>query len=216
MTVVYGIRHPESARNLEAHLVGGRSNEALVTPRGYEQMHRLGKVFLHHYQRPVAVFSSPATRTRVLAEHLAKTLSIPDGVIVHDNLQEMSQGFAEGQPRREVYTQDVLAQIALQQKAFALPGGESVNQVTDRILATLHEINDTYPDQPVAIAGHGQALRCALGEILGWSHTDITRPTDPRYMTDNVSITEFRIVNHNITASLPRSIITPVPRREDP
>ena len=211
-TTIYCIRHPESAMNQRADLVGGRSNEAAVTPRGEEQLRRLSAVFLEHYQKPVAIFSSPAVRTMALATHLAEQFHITKPITVRDGLQEMSQGAAEGQPRSLVYTPTVLARIALEQKDFSLPESETVNEVTERMLDELFAIHTAYPNQSVAVAGHGQAIRCVLGEVLDWSHSQITQPSDPRYNTENVSVTELHIEGSTITAKLPRSIINPVPR----
>ncbi len=197
--------------NQQAELVGGRSNEATVTARGEEQLRRLSAAFLEHYQKPVAIFSSPALRTMKLASHLLEHFHITQPVTIRDGLQEMSQGIAEGEQRSLVYTPAVLERIAYEQKDFSLPEGESINRVTERMMNELFTIHTTHPNQAVVVAGHGQAIRCVLGEVLGWSHSQTAQPSDPRYRTENVSITEFQIEGDTITAKLPRSIINPVP-----
>ena len=67
------------------------------------------------------------------------------------------------------------------------PGGESLVEVAERVVAGLNEINEQHrPDEQVLVVGHGVALAVALGTFLDG---DPGRWRD--YPVANCSLTEL-------------------------
>lgn len=183
---LYIVRHAESAMNVQPHLVGGRSNEAELTERGVAQARALGRLLLEQVGVPKAVYASPAVRTQATARHALEAAGLQTAIRLDEALYEMDQGDYVGRERNEVYTDEVLEMIARQGKDFKLPGGESMNDVGERMLdwADTHEAEAA--DGPLVVFGHGLAIRCLASTIHGWSHRQTFITVVP-----NASLTHF-------------------------
>jgi broad specificity phosphatase PhoE len=55
---------------------------------------------------------------------------------------------------------------ALADHHFAPPGGETLAQVSERIVAALRDIHDRHQGERVLVVGHGAAMAVALGSLL--------------------------------------------------
>ncbi|CAI5509697.1 unnamed protein product, partial [Closterium sp. Naga37s-1] len=129
-TEFYIIRHGEAAHNVSS-LIGGRSHDAPLTALGQQQAKLLG-AFLRDYAglRFDAIFSSPIERSKQTALIVCQEIGEAESRIQYsDELQELSQGTWERQPRRAIYQQGVLEQMTAAQPDFRAPGGESQRQV---------------------------------------------------------------------------------------
>jgi broad specificity phosphatase PhoE len=190
----YGIRHAETFMNLEASLVGGRSNHARITPHGVEQSKRLGQHCLRENIVPHRVYATPAVRTQQTAEIALAEMGLDIEPIILDDLQELSQGIHEGRPRVEVYTPDVLRDIEAQGKDFKLEGGESMNETGERGYSCIdEEFKGVEPDpEPLVVFGitHGGTIRCIASKILGLSHA-----ATYAIRIDNTSLNLFPRIN---------------------
>ena len=133
MSQLYFLRHGESEANLRPDLIGGRTNEAKLSPLGETQARRAGKYLLTMMIHPSIVHVSPAVRTLRTAELALGELDYHGRVVIDPRIQELSQGLSEGLPRVDVYTPEVLAQITEQGASFKLPGGESVEELGERM-----------------------------------------------------------------------------------
>lgn len=183
-TEVFLIRHAESAMNLNPHLVGGQSNETPLSELGEQQASSLGHYLLRESIVPSDVQSSTAQRATSTAEISLRTMGLHIPVQLSTDLLELDMGQWEKQPRIEIYTDDVLKQINWLEKDFAPPGGESMNDVSARMLRWLHRIPD---DDGVHFAyTHGLAIRCLMSGLFDWSREDI-RSTP----TENTSLTHL-------------------------
>lgn len=181
-----------------AEVVGGRSNPVPLTPEGRSQARRLGRALARSWTGGFdRVYSSPAVRAQ---QTVRLALGPQTPLTLVDALQEMSQGAAEGQLRRQVYTGAVRARIAVDLLDFALPGGESMNQVADRMLGWMTQIHragvgPTEGAGPTVLVGtHGIAVRCVVGRLLGWDHARILRTVVP-----NASVTVLRFDASGVT-----------------
>lgn len=171
------IRHAESAMNVKPHLVGGRSNEAPLTPEGRLQATRLGLFIKNLGIYPDYIVSSNAVRTQQTATISLEAAGIFEDLIIHEGLQEMSQGEWEGVERLGVYTDECLLRIQKELKDFKAPGGESMNDVGRRAILALGDIENEIVqqgiDKPVVdvlVYTHGFTKKCAASTIFGWSH----------------------------------------------
>lgn len=186
---LYLIRHGESEMNTNAHLIGGRSNETPLTARGVEQARLLGKYFLENSIIPTHVFASPALRTLQTADNTLSAMNIDIKPIVVDEIQEMDQGDYVGRLRTEVYTPDILLEIDKQGKDFKLPGGESMNDVGNRMLKWVElnvPISRGIEVERTFVFSHGVAIRTLAATLHDWS-----RAKTFESVTENTSFTLF-------------------------
>lgn len=171
---IYLIRHAETVMNINPHLVGGRSNESPLTDRGVEQAKQLGRTLLAEQVFPTKVFVSPAIRTLETARYSLSEMGLAaKEVIVHDEIQELSQGVWEGEQRAEVYTDTVLEDIARLGKDFKLEGGESMNDVGIRMHRWMAETFSEPARQENTryfVYTHGNAIKCLASLLQGLSH----------------------------------------------
>ncbi|CAI5490019.1 unnamed protein product [Closterium sp. Naga37s-1] len=135
----YIICHGEAAHNVST-LIGGRSPQAALTPLGEQQAVLLGR-YLRDYVgvRFHAIFSSPIERSKRTAILACQEMGVAESMIRYaDELQELSQGQWERQPRARIYQRGVLEQMVAAQPDFRAPGGESQRQVEFRMVEFPH------------------------------------------------------------------------------
>lgn len=188
---IYLIRHVESALNLQEHIICGRSNDCPISEEiGAAQGQELGRALRDQDLFPDRVFTSPAVRAMTTAQLVLGELGVDVEPVVHDGLQEMDQGEWTGRNRREIYTDDVIAQINERPKDFKGPGAESMNDVELRMYEgwLADALSDTTQagDRPENIFafGHGLAIRCLVGHIERWPRERILKTHTP-----NASVT---------------------------
>ncbi|CAI5954095.1 unnamed protein product [Closterium sp. NIES-64] len=129
------LSHGEAAHNVST-LIGGRSPQAALTPLGEQQAVLLGR-YLRDYVgvRFHAIFSSPIERSKRTAILACQEMGVAESMIRYaDELQELSQGQWERQPRARIYQRGVLEQMVAAQPDFRAPGGESQRQVEFRMV----------------------------------------------------------------------------------
>lgn len=185
MTRFLLIRHGESKANLNRHLVGGRTNYAELSPLGAQQARRLGQYVRRHYDNLGTVFASPAVR----AQHTAM-LAFPDReALIIDDLQELSQGQAEGQMRAEWYTPEALADLQRLGREFKFADGESTRDCGERILAALGRISNQLPEDRLhLVVSHETAILSAIAHAYDYPQQWIYETRLP-----NASITEVTV-----------------------
>ncbi len=174
MLDLYFIRHAECERNLEPHLIGGRSSDSPLSSLGKKQASLLGKRLASQGVSFQHVYSSTAVRCRETAvgagSHLDYNLQ---DIVLLDELLELDQGQWEGQLRAEIYTPRMLAVINAQNWEFTPPGGESQRVVEERMLAFVQrKLMPLYQEGKSVTCGiftHGVATKCLLRGIMGFN-----------------------------------------------
>lgn len=208
MAEIYLLRHGESTRNRE-DVVGGQSNECELTEVGVSQSQRAGlwlahsKIIFDHF------VSSTAVRARRTLDNVLSQLDIPfDTPTYYTDLLEMSQGIAEGKPRRTIYTPEVVEQIKLRHFDFAIPGGESIRQVGMRTLYRLKKLAADDPDGTFLVVGHGLSFRSAIGLEQGWSHKKIISAHTPNCSLTHISIFDNEFQLHSFGEDVAETLAT--------
>lgn len=182
-TELYLIRHGEAENNVRLNYIAGRSNHLPLTENGVQQSRKLGSIFLNIGLIPDVVYSSPAIRALQTARHALGEVAPAIQIIEDDRLQEQDVGTWVGRVATNVFTDEKLKEIDRLGKDFRSPGGESFNDVGDR----MHEWADMISDRGRVFAfTHGGAIRCFASKLQSWSHpqTYQTRP-------DNTSVSLF-------------------------
>ena len=176
-------RHCETTMNIQPELVGGRSNDASLTPKGIGQAEQLGQWLVANNINPDTIITSTALHTQQTARIALAAMGIDTVQLQKEpEILELSQGEAEGRLRAEVYTRRVQQAIQEQGKDFKLPGGESMNEVGARMYDWLNTLPQ---EQAVHLAvTHGGSIKMLASRINGWRHR-----TTYRQPIDNGSIT---------------------------
>lgn len=179
MTEIYLMRHAESTMQVQlSTTVGGRQNEIELTPHGLQQAERARDYLLRHNIRPTIKLASLAVR----AVHTTSiVLDTPIAEIRQDwHFQEQTHGEAEGKPRTQIYTEATLHQLAIEGMDFRFDGGESTNQVADRMIeGLLQEARAAQPDDIIFIGAHGIAIKSLIARFLGKDQQWIYRTISP-------------------------------------
>ena len=101
-TEVILVRHGECEMNLEvADKVGGRASASPLTAKGEAQASKLGRWLRSRGVRFDRVVASTAVRATRTAELMLAEMDDPPQLELDSNLEEMTQGDWEGQPRSD-------------------------------------------------------------------------------------------------------------------
>lgn len=185
MLDLYFIRHAQSERNLESHLIGGRSENSPLSLRGIEQAKLLAERLSTEGIYFDRVYTSPAKRAYDTARIVCIKLNFPLGELKQDErLHELSQGDWEGQPRKEYHSPETIELMSEDPLNFTPPNGESQKMVEERMYSIIEQLQGK--DERIALFGHGLAIRCLVRRILesNPAHTY-------KMVTDNTSITRI-------------------------
>ena len=130
------IRHGHSLSQNEKELVTGRCPEFPLSDKGRKQAEEMSKGLQKNSIHKV--YTSPCKRTIETAEFIAKFLNT--SYTVEDTLTERSQGDFEMRPKSEVYTSETIRLIHADQFRWAPPGGESLEDVSNRLRTFLQRL----------------------------------------------------------------------------
>ena len=160
------IRHGETAWNAE-HRIQGQLNIPL-SPRGLVQAARLAECLAN--ESIDAVYSSAQSRAWLTAAPLAARLGLE--VIAEPRLRERSFGIFEGLTLDEIAARypEEFKKWRERDPAWRPEGGESGQQLIDRVMAAVTELGARHAGQTVALVSHGGVLDVIYraARVLEW------------------------------------------------
>lgn len=184
MTRLILIRHGETDWNVEGRYQG--QSDVPLSERGRFQAAEMRP----HVQvlKPAAIYSSDLIRARETAEILASPLQLT--VRIDPRLREIHLGEWEGLLFDEIQARySGLLKLRREDPAkVSAPGGETVAQVRDRVLAATGEIAERHRDQTVVLVAHGLPLAIL---IALHQHRPLTDVWD--LIPENLSLHEVRM-----------------------
>jgi probable phosphoglycerate mutase len=164
MTSIVLVRHGQTEWN-RVERFRGRADVPL-NETGLAQAEATGRRVAKAWQ-PVAVYSSPLGRAVKTAEAIAKHFDLP--VQIHPGLADIDYGDWQGLSPDEArqrwpeqidrwYNHPELARI---------PNGESLADLRQRAMQTIHELTGKHPNDTIALVGHTVINRIILLSVLG-------------------------------------------------
>jgi broad specificity phosphatase PhoE len=162
------VRHGESEGNRDRTFT--QHAEVPLTPRGCEQAlataERIAKRF-----GPVGVVASPFARARQTAEIIAGVLAL--SVDIEAALREQSFGIFAGQPYEALLTDAAYHEGP--RWRWRPPGGESLADVSERVIPAFDRIARSYGGQDVVIVSHGGVMLAFWAHVTGsWEGATVT------------------------------------------
>jgi phosphoserine phosphatase len=159
MTILYLVRHAETASNADGRTQGHR-DEAL-TERGRAQATAIGEML--RPWRLAAVHSSDSSRAVDTAVAIAGVQGLQ--VVRDARLREMHQGDLDGLTSAELRRDHApfLERWRGGDPAdLRMPGGETLREVQARIVAAVEEIAAAHHEATAAVVSHNLALKALL------------------------------------------------------
>ncbi len=159
---IYIIRHGETDSNKVNKLMGQRVDESL-NQEGIRQAEELSENLIgQHFD---IIFTSPLKRALETAQIISEKIKVPIlekkellerdfGTLSGKSWDEMSKGVSDDSP-------DFKKQDFEQYYNYRPYGGESVEDVKERLLIFIDEIKNNYSDKKVLIIAHGGILKLA-------------------------------------------------------
>jgi broad specificity phosphatase PhoE len=112
------------------------------------------------------IYTSTLRRARVTAEIIASAHKV--AVIPCEELCECGFGYIEGLTFEEIKRlHPALAQALIDRRAVDFPGGESIEQLNDRVKNFLQQLERHEPGETVLIIAHGGPIRVMICILLG-------------------------------------------------
>ncbi|HJC61965.1 MAG TPA: histidine phosphatase family protein [Candidatus Dietzia intestinigallinarum] len=189
-------RHGQTPLSVDRRYSG--QGDPRLTDLGLLQAERTAARLAAH-PHLAAVVSSPLSRALGTAERTAKAAGVP--LVVDDDLIETDFGSWEGLTFREASEQDPeLHSRWLGDTTVSPPGGESFDEVRERVERGLRRIVSERPGGVVAVVSHVTPIKLAIraglnagDDLLFRLHLDLGSVSDVRFYPDGP--TSVHLVN---------------------
>jgi alpha-ribazole phosphatase len=169
MTKFYLVRHGQTDWNIEGRYQG--QADTLLNKAGEEQAALAATQFI---DKPVdAIFSSDLQRARHTAESIGKQVGLP--VHLDPRLREINHGIWEGMLYSDIVREyaDEMKERDVNPMQARAPEGESVAEVSKRVLAAADDIARAYPEGTVVLVSHGLSLAVLTCAGHGFPLTEV-------------------------------------------
>lgn len=176
MTRIVLIRHGETKWNARG-LYQGQSDSPL-TLEGSEQAERLSQRMLRH--SPIAaLYGSDLAHTHATAMPTARALGLE--VISEPDLGERGYGIFQGEDKSTIQEKfpEEYSHLLSADPDYVIPGGESIRQLHDRVVAALNQLGQRHAGEQVAVFTHGGVLTVIFNHVLGLKINSPRRFTIP-------------------------------------
>jgi uncharacterized phosphatase len=152
MTLLYLVRHGETDWNLQRRIQG--STDIPLNETGRAQARTTGGLLARRNWD--AIYASPLSRAFETASIIASSVGLP-APTTEPLLVERNYGEAEGMTGTDI--------DALYPAGVDVPGRESREAVTARVLPALLAIAEQHHDQAVIVVSHGGVIRSVLNAV---------------------------------------------------
>ena len=162
-TTVFLIRHGETALTPERRFSGWGSSDPSLSEHGRWQASAVAEALSWH--EIDAIISSPAARTLETAKEISKRSNV--AIVVNDDFKECSFGEWDGLTFAEVEEKDFSTLNKwLASSAVAPPGGESFNEVGERVMRAFTQVLNENQGRKIAIVSHVTPIKQIIRHLL--------------------------------------------------
>lgn len=180
------IRHGQINANVEKRWHGW--TDSSLNETGKKQAERAAARIAEEHPDVKALYASPLERTRHTAEAIARILNLE--LVLEPNLKEYGIGVLEDEFFLDLEHKHGFFSRIRTDLDFAPEGGESVNQVTDRITQAFERFLQQHRGEKILAVSHGAVMALGLARLL---HNN---PLEwDRYYFQNTSVTEVTLGN---------------------
>lgn len=117
-----------------------------------------------------AIYASPLTRTRETATILGKVLDISP--LEHQNLVDCDTGEWAGAPLKDLAKKPEWPTVVNYPSGFRFPGGESIRDMSDRVVGAARTLISRHPGQSLIVVSHADPIKAVVTDALGL-HLDL-------------------------------------------
>lgn len=160
MTTLFLIRHAESVANASGRVQGWLDSPLSETGRA--QVQALAERF--RSASLDAVYASPLARAADTAQAIAAVHTL--SVTLDDRLKEYNMGRWTGLNRAEIEALSPGVDLEAEHE-LAVPGGETAQEMHDRVEPFLREVIGRHVDHTVVVVAHGGTLGMLVAVMLG-------------------------------------------------
>jgi broad specificity phosphatase PhoE len=186
------LRHGQIKANKQRRWHG--STDSDLTFKGRRQARRTGRRLRD--RSIAAIYASPLKRCHDTATLATEHLDLP--IHSEPGLREMSIGDWEDTLFSTLHTDHQLFRHLTEDQDYCPPQGESIRDVSERMLSTLKSISNGHaPEETVLIVTHGVAIGVALASLLDQQST-----LWQEYHIGNCSLTHLCLEPEPYTSSI--------------
>jgi alpha-ribazole phosphatase len=179
MTRLCLVRHGQTDWNLEGRYQG--QSDVPLNEKGRAQARILARQL--QGQSFDAIYTSDLQRAKETAEIISAFVHAP--VLTEPRLREIDQGKWEGQLVEVIKARyaELWRQRSVDPASVRPPGGETVEEVAQRVHGALDDIIATHPNARVLIVSHGLALATIICKVrripMGQAYSVIPENAEP-------------------------------------
>lgn len=160
-TTLLLVRHGQTPTT--GQLLPGRTPGLHLSDTGRDQAARVAQRLT---ELPLtALYSSPLERTRETAQATADATGLP--VIEDHGLLELDVGDWTGQKLSDLSRQPEWHTVQHEPASFTFPGGESFQDMLDRMIDALARIRTAHPGGTVVCFSHADPIRAVVAHEMG-------------------------------------------------
>jgi alpha-ribazole phosphatase len=162
------VRHGQTAWNASGRFMG--QTDIPLNETGLRQAAAVARRL--QASRPRAIYASDLRRAWQTAQAIQSAISeIPPPLIAEPALREMCFGDWQGLTYPEIQSKypRLLQEWEADRLHTSPPSGESLLQMSRRVLAAVDQITHAHPDQTLILVAHGGPLEAYLSHCLGLS-----------------------------------------------
>ena len=152
MTTIYLVRHGETDWNRARKIQG--STDIPLNDLGREQAATTGRLLARRQWD--GIYASPLSRARETAQIIAREAGLGEPELI-PGIVERNYGTAEGMTGDDI--------DRLFPNGAEVPGRETREEVTSRVIGALHELAAQHPGESVIVVAHGGVIRSVLTAV---------------------------------------------------
>lgn len=179
---VYLVRHGQALSNLQPPPSPAPRGLDHLTSLGERQASKVGEVLAGKGVK--VVLTSPAGRARESAEKIAGPLGVP--VRVDARLRPLDLGNDESGKPLDWDAREVQWKAG---RDPSPPGGESMAQMGERVMAVVKDLRSEAPGASVVLVAHGEVITSFFGQVQG---TPPAKRYPPRLANASLTVVEAR------------------------